>query len=106
MINTVTIVEFGYDVDSIVAIYATKNGKTSLYAVGDAYHDKIHDFTRGFVCGLNENSEDLRVNYFRVLSDHCEDILNGKSPKSLNSVIKKFEKVWEIGSTEGWISHG
>ena len=107
MINSVTIVEFGYDVDSILAVYVTKNSKTFLYMYGDYYHDKIHEWTRGFTCGLNENNDDLRVNYYRILSDNCKEILEGTPPpKSFTTAIKKFEKVWESGKTEGWLSNG
>lgn len=74
----VTVVEFGPEVDSIMALYV--DGKCFTY--GDYYHDKIRDFIRGWVhCWANGDRKAAeQVEYIAVPVNECLDVLEDGSP--------------------------
>lgn len=72
-----TIVEFGWDVDSVKALYI--NGE--LEKSGDYYHDKISYWLDGFEYAIKLLQSDASFEKLYIHSNNCEDILElGDSP--------------------------
>jgi hypothetical protein len=102
IMTEVTIVDFGWDAENLVAIYLSDD----LFLLGDRYHDNINGVTKGFVKGLslsNLVNNHFKINCFRLNSDFCTDVLDGSEvPETLEECRIKFSKDWEQVSSETW----